>query len=252
MSVEQYARDMVGEPSRAERAARFAALGDPHRLAIVDELAVADRAPSEVGRRLGIESNLLAHHLRVLERVGLVERLVSDGDRRRRYLRLTPDGALVVVGIESIPAGNVVFVCTGNSARSQLAAALWNRVHPVPATSAGTHPGPQVHPKAVLAGAAAGLDLAAAVPRSLAELAVEPDLVITVCDLAHEELTPEPWPELHWSLPDPARDGRRAAFDATVQRLRQRIDRVAPAVQPVRRRPRHPSTPRHSGGTVHA
>jgi ArsR family transcriptional regulator, arsenate/arsenite/antimonite-responsive transcriptional repressor / arsenate reductase (thioredoxin) len=239
-------------PSLAERAARFAALGDPHRLAIVEELAVADRAPSELGSRMDIESNLLAHHIAILERAGLLERVVSDGDRRRRYLRLTADGAVWIGGVASISASSIVFVCTHNSARSQLAAALWNRVHPVPATSAGTHPAPQVHPKAVLAGAAVGVDLAGATPRALAGLEVHPDLVITVCDVAHEELAPTLRRELHWSLPDPARDGRRAAFDATVQRLQHRIERVAPAVQRAHpRRRRQPAT-RATGGISHA
>ena len=44
-----------------------AALGEPARLAIVDELAVSDRSPKELGERLDIPSNLLAHHLTVLE-----------------------------------------------------------------------------------------------------------------------------------------------------------------------------------------
>src|ERR1700730_7317217 len=48
------------------RAQLHAALGDPHRLAIVDELALSDRAPSELAAMLGIDSNLLAHHLGVL------------------------------------------------------------------------------------------------------------------------------------------------------------------------------------------
>jgi ArsR family transcriptional regulator, arsenate/arsenite/antimonite-responsive transcriptional repressor / arsenate reductase (thioredoxin) len=238
--------------SLSDRASRYAALGDPYRLAVMDELAVSDRAPSELGVRLGLPSNLLAHHLGVLERVGLIERLVSDGDRRRRYLRLTPAGLSITGGLEPIPARNVVFVCTANSARSQLAAVLWNRVHPVPAVSAGTDPAARVHPKAVVAGTHAGVDLAAAAPRSLDELDVTPDLVITVCDRAHETLAPAGWRELHWSLPDPARDGRRAAFEATVQRLCDRIERVAPMVQPSHRRRRHPPTSPPIGGIPHA
>jgi protein-tyrosine-phosphatase/DNA-binding HxlR family transcriptional regulator len=216
------------------RAAVHAALGDPHRLAIVEELAVSDRAPSELGERLGLESNLLAHHFRVLEEVGLVERVVSDGDRRRRYLRLRSTEVIGRVAPASIAARNVVFVCTHNSARSQLAAALWNLTHPVAATSAGTHAGARVHPQAVLAGSAAGVDLAHAVPRALSELGVEPDLVITVCDRAHEELVGAGCQQLHWSMPDPARDGRRRMFDATVRRLLDRIGAVGPAVTPAR------------------
>jgi ArsR family transcriptional regulator, arsenate/arsenite/antimonite-responsive transcriptional repressor / arsenate reductase (thioredoxin) len=229
---------MLAEMARASwvgRAARFAALGDPHRLAIVDLLVVADRAPSELRRELGIASNLLAHHLRVLEAARLVEVVGSEGDRRRRYVRLAATAAVGGVEVAPISASNVVFVCTHNSARSQLAAGLWNRIHAVPATSAGTHPAPRVHPRAVLAGAAADIDLSRAIPRSLDELSHRPDLVITVCDRAHEELSAAPWRQLHWSLPDPARDGRRAAFDATVQRLRDRIDQVAPSVRPIAR-----------------
>ena len=59
------------------RAARHAALGDPVRLAIVDDLMASDRAPVELCHRLGIESNLLAHHLDVLERVGFDARLAN-------------------------------------------------------------------------------------------------------------------------------------------------------------------------------
>jgi ArsR family transcriptional regulator, arsenate/arsenite/antimonite-responsive transcriptional repressor / arsenate reductase (thioredoxin) len=214
------------------RAAVHAALGDPHRLAIVEQLAVSDRAPSELGEWLGIESNLLAHHLRVLEGVGLVERVVSDGDRRRRYLRLRSQHVVPFVGPAPVEARTVVFVCTHNSARSQLAAALWNTAHPVGAASAGTHPAAQVHPYAVAAGAAAGVDLRRAVPRSLDDLEAEPDLVITVCDRAHEELSALRWRELHWSVPDPAADGRRTVFDATVRRLLDRIARLGPSVVP--------------------
>ena len=208
-----------------------AALGDVHRLAVVEELALADRTPSELAAMLGIESNLLAHHLKVLLDVGLVERLVSDGDKRRRYVRLRRCDVMNAGRI--LTAGNVVFVCTRNSARSQLAAALWNAEHPVRATSGGTEPAEHVHPKAVEVGTAAGIDLRGAVPRRLADLEVEPDLVITVCDRAHETLGRGARRQLHWSLPDPARDGRRQAFELTVRRLIDRIGAVGPAVRPI-------------------
>ena len=75
---------MAPAPLSADgRAARHAALGDPVRLAIVDELAASDRAPVELRRRLGLESNLLAHHLDVLEGVGLITRSRSSGGGRR-------------------------------------------------------------------------------------------------------------------------------------------------------------------------
>jgi protein-tyrosine-phosphatase len=209
-----------------------AALGDPHRLAIVEALARSDRSPSELADHLGIGWNLLAHHVKVLEDVGLVEGAASGGDRRRRYLRLRATEIQPFAAAEPIRARNVVFVCTHNSARSQLAVAIWNQRHAVPATSAGTQPAERVHPQAVAAGARAGLDLRTAQPRSIVELDVDPDLVITVCDRAHEELAGWSRKVLHWSVPDPARDGRRTVFDATVRRLIERIAIVAPTVLP--------------------
>ena len=61
----------------AARAAVYAAVGEPARLAIVDELAVSDRSPKELAEHLAIPSNLLAHHLDVLEAVGLITRAPS-------------------------------------------------------------------------------------------------------------------------------------------------------------------------------
>ena len=203
------------------RAARLAALGDPVRLRIVDELLLSDRAPVELRRRLGIESNLLAHHLDVLEEGGLVSRSRSSGDGRRRYLHLVPgslDGLLPTGGTAPERA---LFVCTQNSARSQLAAALWRDMTHGEADSAGTHPADQVHAGAVAAAGRAGLDLSGAAPRSY-DGPVADALMVTVCDQAHEELDPsDDW--LHWSIADPVVDGRPASFDAVVAELRNRI-----------------------------
>src|ERR1035438_1126286 len=77
----------------AARAAVHAALADPARLLITDTLAVGDVSPSELAAMLAMPSNLLAHHLHVLEQAGLLTRRRSEGDRRRSYLRLVP-GAL--------------------------------------------------------------------------------------------------------------------------------------------------------------
>jgi protein-tyrosine-phosphatase len=214
-----------GVDSVTERAAVHAALGEPVRLAIVEDLAVSDRSPKELAARFSLPSNLLAHHLDVLEEVGLIERFVSAGDRRRRYVRLVraPLARLDVATVR--PAGQVVFVCSHNSARSQLAAALWTARTGATATSAGTYPADRVHPEAVAAGSRAGLDLSHATPRMFGATGPS-ELVVTVCDQAHEELDPEPgwW---HWSLPDPVEDGRAAAFDAVITQLDDRIRAVA-------------------------
>jgi hypothetical protein len=59
-------------------------------------------------------------------------------------------------------------------------------------------------------------------PRTLDGVRKLPGLVVTVCDQAHEELAPgDSW--LHWSVPDPVTVGGRAAFDATLAELSERI-----------------------------
>jgi protein-tyrosine-phosphatase len=204
------------------RAARHAALGDPVRLALVEELLVADRSPVELRRRLGLESNLLAHHLDVLERVGLVERSRSSGDGRRRYVHLRAEALDGLAPAHPVELTEALFVCTANSARSQLAAAVWRDLTGHRATSAGTHPADAVHPGAVRAGTRHGLRLGRARPRALDTVGTVPPVVVTVCDRAHEELPPAPeW--LHWSIPDPVPDGRDDAFDAVVDELRRRV-----------------------------
>ena len=211
--------------SIARRAAVHAALGEPVRLAMVEDLAASDRSPKELAARFSMPTNLLAHHLDALEDVGLIERFVSAGDRRRRYVRLVR-APLARLGVATArPAGRVLFVCSHNSARSQLAAAMWTTRTGGVATSAGTHPADRVHPGAVAAAKRAGLDLSGAEPRLL-DSGDDADLVVTVCDQAHEELDPEPgwW---HWSLPDPVRDGRATAFDAVITELDDRIRAVA-------------------------
>ncbi len=206
------------------RAARHAALGDAVRLAIVDELAASDRSPVELRQQFGLESNLLAHHLDVLEGVGLIERTRSSGDGRRRYVHLLRP-ALGELQVGTTPhSGPALFVCTLNSARSQLAAALWSELTGAAAASAGTHPADAVHPGALAAGARAGVDLSESAPKTLDAVEI-PSLVVTVCDRAHEELPDHPgW--LHWSVPDPVGAGTDTAFDATVAELTERITAV--------------------------
>lgn len=206
---------------RGRRARLHSALGEEHRLGIVDELATSDRSPSELAQLIGLPTNLLAHHLDVLEEVGLIERFVSSGDRRRRYVRLIRD-PLATLGLATTrPTGPLLFVCSHNSARSQLAAALWRHRIGGPAQSAGTHPADRVHPGAVAAAARAGLDLTKSRPQPI-RTPPPGTAVVTVCDQAHEELDPEPgwW---HWSIPDPTETATDAAFDAVIANLEMRM-----------------------------
>lgn len=212
-----------------ERANTHSALADPIRVAIVDHLGMGDRTPTELGRSLSVPSNLMAHHLRILERHGVIERRSSIGDGRRAYMHLLParlDGLIIR---PTFVSGSVIFVCTRNSARSQLAAAMWNRSrHSVRAESAGTHPEGRVDPRAIRIGRQRGLDLARAVPRLLDPASARQALIVTVCDRAREELAQRV--SVHWSIRDPVAIGTDEAFRAAADEIAWRVERLHEAV----------------------
>lgn len=223
-------------------AAVFAALGEPARLAVVEHLLLGDASPGELGEVTGAATNLMAHHLRVLEEARLVRRVRSEGDGRRSYVQLRRDDADVRALAEFLAGraqplpqapARVVFVCTANSARSQLAAATWARHSAVPVTSAGTHPAPRVHPLAVEVARVHGLDVDPAATRAVADtLVADGDLVVAVCDSAHEELVAATDPQarrgwLHWSIPDPARNPTPEAFEAAYVQVLSRVRDLA-------------------------
>ena len=113
----------------------------------------------------------------------------------------------------------------------QPAAALGTAVPPVPPPGAAPDPAGGVHPRAGGTAEHRGLDLAGARPAPLPD--GEADLVVTVCDRAHEQLRRRPLRSrtvLHWSVADPARAGTPGAFDAVADELEHRIARLAPAV----------------------
>lgn len=217
--------------SLPERAKVHAALGDPARLAIVDMLAWGDASPGQVAAELRLPTNLVAHHVKVLQDAGVVSRSRSEGDRRRTYLRLVAGTLASLTPPPLSRAGaRVVFVCTHNSARSQLAAGLWRQRTGQPGASAGTRPAAHVHPKALTVARRHGLRLDPAGTAHVHDVVGDGDLVIAVCDNAYEELADQLRPELHWSIPDPVRVGTDAAFEAAFSDLSRRIDRLAPAL----------------------
>ncbi|MEU4555409.1 protein-tyrosine-phosphatase [Micromonospora violae] len=214
------------------RARIHAALGDPARLAIVDTLTLGDASPGEIAHDLQMPTNLVAHHVKVLTDAGLVVRGRSEGDRRRTYLRLRPEALTALTPPPLARVGRVVFVCTHNSARSQLAAALWSERTHTGAASAGTHPADRVHPRAVAVAHRHGLALDPSATSHVADVVRDDDLVIAVCDNAHEELTAPVRPRLHWSVPDPVRLDTDDAFEAAFADLAARVARVAPVITP--------------------
>jgi ArsR family transcriptional regulator, arsenate/arsenite/antimonite-responsive transcriptional repressor / arsenate reductase (thioredoxin) len=130
----------------------------------------------------------------------MVTRHRSEGDRRRSYLRLL--------------------------ARSHLAAALWRQASTVPAASAGTRPAVAIAPGAIDAVTRRRLPLPRLRPRHVSDVRNDGDLVVTVCDLAHEELGGQA--VLHWSVPDPVPASNPESFDAALDELDQRVRMLAP------------------------
>ena len=133
---------------------------------------------------------------------------------------------------------NVLFLCTGNSARSILAEAYLNSIGrgQFHAYSAGSHPKGQVHPLTVETLKSAGLDTSDLKSKSWDEFANRDaprmDFVITVCDSAAGEVCPV-WPGqpigAHWSFPDPAAftgsaQETRAFFREIFRQIRTRVD----------------------------
>jgi protein-tyrosine-phosphatase len=142
----------------------------------------------------------------------------------------------------------VLFLCTGNSARSQIAQALLEHRSggTIEALSAGSHPKP-LHPNAVRVMQRRGIDISTNRTKHFDEYADQRfDLVITLCDRVRE-VCPEfaSHPQLvHWSIPDPAREGttNRAsypAFERTAAELDARVGYLLPLLLEPRRRPAH-------------
>src|ERR1017187_6805209 len=129
---------------------------------------------------------------------------------------------------------NVLFLCTGNSARSQMAEALLRHLSNgrIDVHSAGTLPRPEIHPMAYITMKATfGLDMAGQFPKSLDRYLNDRfDYVITVCDRAAESCPVFPGDPnmIRWSFPDPAAvagpaDARQRAFDRTANEIAGRL-----------------------------
>ena len=128
----------------------------------------------------------------------------------------------------------VLFLCTGNQARSQMAEALLKErdSDSFEVTSAGSKPKPAVHPLAVRALAELGIDISGVVPKDVADFTDVPfDYVITLCDNARDvcPVFPGEGERIHWSIPDPAAasgtdEEMLAAFRSARDDLSSRID----------------------------
>jgi protein-tyrosine-phosphatase len=228
--------------------------GHPLRWRLLAELARSDRMVHELTGLVGEPQNLVSYHLGKLRDGRLVSARRSSADRRDTYytvdlarvggllsatggalhpgLRLTrasPDGAAP----GAVKPVRVLFLCTGNSARSQMAEALAiaRSGGVIRAYSAGSQPKP-IHPNAVrVMRDEYGLDLSAQVSKHLDAFAGQRfDWVISLCDRVREVCPPFPGrPEtIHWSIANPADgEGDDAAtyplFQQTAAELATRI-----------------------------
>lgn len=211
--------------------------------------------PGEMAEALGLKASTLSQYLSALEGAGLVH-----STRRGKAVHYRPDVARLgeLVDFLFVDCGrgrpelghrqdgggkaqapfNVLFICTGNSARSIFAETLLRdlggarfRAH-----SAGTQPATGPNPVALDLLQRQGHDLAGLRSKSLVEFqgpdAPKMDFVFTVCDFAANEACP-PWPgqphSAHWGLPDPVKaQGTEAekalAFAQTYAAMRRRVE----------------------------
>jgi ArsR family transcriptional regulator, arsenate/arsenite/antimonite-responsive transcriptional repressor / arsenate reductase (thioredoxin) len=220
--------------------------GHPVRWRLLSELARSDRVVSELTGLVGEPQNLVSYHLGKLRAGRLVSARRSSADGRDTYygLELARVGALLSEAGGALhpglwltlparveaPGVRVLFLCTGNSARSQMAEAM-ARARGLDAVSAGSHPRP-LHPNAVrVMREAYGLDLVGHASKSLEMFAGQPfDRVISLCDRVREVCPefPGAGEAIHWSLANPVTgepdDVTYPLFQQTAAALATRID----------------------------
>jgi protein-tyrosine-phosphatase/DNA-binding transcriptional ArsR family regulator len=223
MSVE------LNDPLLEGRAHRFAALGEPARLAIMDALQVGDLSPRDLGESLGLPSNLLTHHLRVLSSAGLVVRRRSQGDKRKSYICRVP-GVLEFLLPHIVPFAveRVHFVGSGNALRSLLAEAMWQEVSSVPVTSSGIEPVLEVGDDLYVLLDRHDLITPQHPPQGFVEAVQSGDTIITVCDAAAERVGGQAF--AHWSIPDPLLAGASETVEQTYSLLATYVNRLATQV----------------------
>ncbi|MFJ2837831.1 MarR family transcriptional regulator [Nocardia sp. NPDC087230] len=227
----------------------------PVRWQLLRELSGSDCRVRDLATRLDQPQNLISYHLRLLREGGLVTTTRSSHDGRDSYNHLDLDrcaALLTAAGPALHPALRlhphapafdppstpaVLFVCTGNSARSVIAEALLRHRgdHRVDAVSAGTRPKPAMHPATIrVLREEFGIDISGRSPRALTEVDdTRFDAVITLCDKAREVCPDfgENPRHLHWSIPDPAAAGENyPLFRATASEIDTRVRYLLPTL----------------------
>ncbi len=229
-------------------------LADPQRWQLALHLGRSDRRVGELAELTGKAQNLVSYHLGELRSAGLVSSRRSSADGRDTYYRLdvarcgelfNATRAALHPALRPAPAVSepdrsrrrrkprLLFLCTGNSARSQIAEALLEHrsAHAVSARSAGSDP-KALHPNAVRVMAERGIDISGRSAKHLGRFGRSRfDRVITLCDKVREVCPEFPGsPAMaHWSMADPAAGGgsdeaSHPTFVRTAEEIEARVD----------------------------
>jgi ArsR family transcriptional regulator, arsenate/arsenite/antimonite-responsive transcriptional repressor / arsenate reductase (thioredoxin) len=228
--------------------------GHPLRWRLLTELAHSDRRVGELCELAGRRQSLVSYHLRRLRDGGLVSARRSTADGRDSYYVLDLDrcgelladaGASLHPGLtpsprtrseHRVPIARVLFLCTGNSARSQIAEALCERQSggSVRAVSAGSDPKP-LHPEAIRVMRNRGIDLSTRRSKHVSEFGGRRfDYVVSLCDRVREVCPEFPGrpTQIHWSIPDPSREpDDPEVFERVAAELGRRIDFLIEAIE---------------------
>ncbi len=241
------------------------------RWALVTALAESDRRVQELVEQLRRPQNLISYHLRLLRQGEIVHERRSSADGRDVYYSLNlahlrhlyqESGQALHPALACAQANlpqqegeegerpfRILFLCTHNSARSQLAEGIMRTQggSRVAVFSAGSEPA-AVHPLAIRAAQALNVDISSQRAKHMDEFAGQQfDAIITVCDKVREACPTFPGDpkQIHWSFADPtAVTGSEAEkFQAFLQTARDLSTRISYLRLMLERRPRQSSTP---------
>ena len=224
-------------------------LAHPLRWGLVRALSTSDRRVHELVQMVQQPYNLVSYHLKLLRQSKIVVLRKSDADSRDLYYSLNLDKLFVdyqnaahaihpgwILNETTLPRiyptpRRVLFLCTHNSARSQIAEGLLRHMggDDYRVWSAGNQPQP-IHPETIAVLKELGVNISGQYSKHIADLNDQPfDDVITVCDRVREACPTYEFcnPTIHWSIPDPTAIPdpveRNQAFAQTAREIERRI-----------------------------
>ena len=213
-------------------------LADAKRTKLLSALSEGHLTAQQIAGVMQLQPSAVSYQLRVLTEAGLVLRRRGESDSREIYYRLnhraieqfTAGIAANIICPTSVSLPDaVLFVCRGNSARSQMAEA-WTRHlsdNIIFVMSAGIEPS-AVHPLTRAVMAEVQVDLQKYQAKRLTEIPAIPDLVISVCDVTRDEVSRHfgGIQHRHWSIPDPVPSGDIADFRMARDLIRTYVQRM--------------------------